>query len=126
MSPDLVVDVHSGAYFLATPDNGTLASPNSGPAHAAVKLLSAVSKRYCKGRCPVGSLADMEGRLLRGCALDYAAGALSVPFAFAFEIYADSARRDRWAEEGERKRNGSSLLEFKSPRLEAVTRRLRR
>lgn len=128
MSPDLLVDVHSGAYFLATPDNGTLASPGTGPANAASKLLSAVSKRYCKGQCPVGSLSNMEGRLLRGCAIDYAAGALSVPFAFAFEIYADPTRRERWAEEGDGKEKTGSFLDIQltRPTLEAATQRLRK
>jgi len=127
ISPDLVVDVHSGAYFLATPDNGTLASPGTSAAHAASQVLSAVSKRYCKGRCPVGQLAEMEGRFLRGCAIDYAAGAVSVPFAFAFEIYADSERQERWAEEGERRRSGGSFLDIRlTPGLENLTKRLRR
>lgn len=88
VSPHLFLSVHSGTFLLGMPFGFSDAEQpaNSGEM---MSMLSNINGQYCGGCCPTGSLASI-GYDSKGCSIDFVTEHLKVPFAFTWEIYADS------------------------------------
>lgn len=84
--PDIFLSIHSGAYLLGAPYGYTFGKPQNQAAFN--EVLRPISKRFCGGDCPYGSLADMIGYANKGCDIDWVSDHVGVPYAFTWEIYA--------------------------------------
>lgn len=88
VSPHLFLSVHSGTFLLGMPFGWSDAEQpqNAGDM---MSMLSDINGQYCGGCCPTGSLSSI-GYNSKGCSIDFVTEHLKVPFAFTWEIYADS------------------------------------
>lgn len=89
VSPKLFLSVHSGTYLLGMPF-GFSENEQAPHANQMLQILSSLNEQHFGGGCPFGGIASVIGYHSNGCSIDYVTEHLHVPFAFTFEIYADS------------------------------------
>ena len=81
------VTVHSGTLGMYTPFAYSRDVPQRPEEKEMLKLLYPLDEEHCQ--CPMGAAGKEVGYLCPGTCLDYAYDVAKVPYAFAFEIYAD-------------------------------------
>lgn len=107
--PDMFLSVHSGAYLLGTPTiSESLTNEDTKGQTQLAELLADISQQFCNGDCPFGGLTEVIGYKSQGCDIDYVQNH-TTPYAFTWEIYANSEIRQFFAEKARAHTEGREM-----------------